>query len=188
MDTSPEPALPAQVSVEEKFLPEGSCITLCKLSSGPVETASLKALAQIFPGFSPDRVVMLYGEHSWLPRLAPPEEQAWIKAAGEYRQAQEIFKASGGLLLSLVTQCLVGGIYLVHGMAARYRLLYETAQVYPALSAELYERIFKTPYPHPVKAEAALTSGIVTHVTNPKSLDNILSALLHKPGSNSPLP
>ena len=112
-----------------------------------------------------DTVAFLVSHHSELPTLIDIQQtHQWLSDAGLYRQAQCRFKQHGGLMVSMVTDTLIGGTYLVHGLAAHYRLILSNTRCYPSLEPSGYERIFHQPYPHPTEASYAEKSGLV-HTT-----------------------
>jgi hypothetical protein len=168
----------SQVSIEAVLLPDGTALRRCRVSSGMLSCENLLALTEAVETCPTGEGVLLESADVRLPNLTPPEEQAWILAAGNYRRVQEKFKAQKGILLSLVTETLIGGIYLVHGMAAWHRFVYDSAVIYPALPGETFEAIFQKPYPHSTSAEAALEAGIITAITSPEMfLSDLLGQL-----------
>lgn len=135
-------------------------------STGALGTNTLQAfthvLEQLADKSPQDSVALLVSHHSELPMLSDiAHTHEWLRDAGQYRQAQYRFKQRGGLLASLVTHTLIGGPYLVHGLAAQYRLALTHTHCYPSLDPGGFERIFHVPYPHPSDAEHAEKNGLI---------------------------
>ncbi len=167
-----------RVTYTLESLQSGLSLGILRLQKGPLglcELASLIALADSMP---PQTPLLLVTEHATVPKLRPGDEQDWILLAGQYRAWQHQFKQQGGKLASLVTECAIGGSYLVHGMGASIRLAYDHALFYPTLAQEHYEARFKTPYPHPTDAPTALAHQLITHIipkqTEPSALGELV--------------
>ncbi len=164
--------------IQTDTLSEGKSILRLAWETGPFSEVALNQFAQALERTPSSMPVLMVTHHADLPLLTQPVEQTWLLASGAYRTTQENFKARGGCLISLVTGCLIGGPYLIHGMAAQHRLAYTSTSVYPSLPAERYESLFKHPYPHPTKAQVALEKGVLTQLTSPHELTDTLSSLL----------
>ncbi len=149
-----------------------------KAGTGNLTYFMLATLNDALTKIPPELPVVLQSEALTLPTLRPVEERDWLIQAGIFRRTQERFKIRGGLLVSVVTRQLLGGTYLVFGMAAQHRLIIEGAIAYPSLSAEAFEQIFHRPYPHSTEAKAALSSGLVTEIAPAAGLHSRLMQLL----------
>lgn len=174
----PEPPFSPQVCHTMERLENGMSLVRLRLLPGPVAVESWQMLHHCMQHLPTELPVLLESACSTVPMLSPPEEQAWIVAAGAYRRAQETFKAQGGTLLSLVTECLVGGTYLIHGFAAQHRLIDEEAKVYPTLHPDRYEAIFRQTYPFSASPAHAHQAGLVTVLTGAKRLKDDLRRYL----------
>lgn len=168
------------VEITEVTLPCETVLIRLNLYEGPLHMESLAVLNQTLSAIPPRIPVLLQSFYSSLPMLQPSQEQEqeWILAAGAYRLTQERFKAAGGTLISLVTSCLVGGTYLIHGMSARHRFVYPEVTIYPSLPPERYESVFQKPYPHATTPKAALQAGIITEIITVDAFHHRLAEIL----------
>jgi hypothetical protein len=157
--------------------------TTLTVTAGPLGLAELTQLLNLATSLTPDQPVLLVSEYALVPQLTPPEEQTWILTAGEYRAWQHQFQAAGGKMASLVTDCAIGGTYLIHGLGTSVRLAYDHARFYPTLSEEAYVARFQKPYPHPTDIRMALETHLITHAipatTSVSALTDLVIFLLH---------
>lgn len=167
--------------IDKLELPDGASVTRFTLPKGKVSLEVLEQFADALDS-QPETVPVMMVTHSSLPPGPedPVPDWQWLEVAGRYRQAQERFLNRGGQLISLVTDTLVGGIYLIHGMSAQLRLIFEGAKVYPAMTPEAFEDHFNEPYPHDDSAQEALKHNLVNRVISPEQLDEVLSNSLDR--------
>lgn len=173
-------ATPEPFKITQEPLAEGLCLVRLELLGGPVDAQSWRAFTRALLPLTAQTPVLLETHQAAMPQLKPPEEQEWVLAAGAYRQAQEVFKARGGVLFSMVHGVLIGGVYLVHGLGASHRWIDAGAEVYPALPAEAYQRVTRRPYPHPVTASKALDAGLVTAVMEAGRFDSSMPQIIRE--------
>lgn len=114
------------------------------------------------PGFAPDVLA---------------EERGLVFFVGHYRRCQQEWRDAGNTIISAIDDVAVGGVYLIHGMAASTRLATPQTRFYGALPPEVSEAAG-----FGVKLDTldkALEIGLVTGIVErPAMKDALATALL----------
>jgi len=97
------------------------------------------------------------------------ERQGLVFEAGNYRAVQQQRKDTGGLILSYVEEIAVGGIYLMHGLSAQYRVAAENTIFYDTV-----------PSRPPVPLQQVKARGLLDEIVPLGTLELWLTTLLSK--------
>jgi hypothetical protein len=97
------------------------------------------------------------------------EQQGLVFEAGHYRSLQQQRKEEGGLILSYLEEIAVGGIYLMHGLSAQYRVAAENTVFYDTV-----------PSRPPVPLHQVETRGLLDEIIPIGTLELWLTTTLNK--------
>ncbi len=119
------------------------------------------------PGFRPDPAY---------------EAAGMILDAGRYRRLQQEFRDRGGRLVAVAHRIVVGGTFMVHGLAAPHRLVTQGSVIYGALPPSatqtvLGEDVAVAP-PGGQSLQQAISLGLFTEAVPLDGLVNRLKSLL----------
>lgn len=103
--------------------------------------------------------------------------------AGLYRSQQEVFKASGGQLISVASQVIVGGTYLIHGLSADIKLSTSDTRFYGAKPPLDISKILQQPLSdeETLLLSDAVEKKLITTIVEQDCLKATLEKLIEKP-------
>jgi hypothetical protein len=148
--------------------------TYAYLNLGPrlASCADIQALIQFLKETSTARPLLLLSSCPGFELSLSEEAEGLVFYAGAYRALLQERKASGGLILSYIEQIAVGGVYLMHGLAAQHRAAAEGTLFYDTV-----------PSRPPVTLAQAQARGLLDQIIPQHLLESWLLAAVEQHGA-----
>jgi|GEM_PF-2119762 len=139
------------------------------LGPRPINGMDIQSCIQFLGGLPVAHPLLLLSNCPGFALSIEDEQQGLVFKAGNYRAVQQQRKDTGGLILSYVEEIAVGGIYLMHGLSAQYRVAADNTVFYDTV-----------PSRPPVPLQQAKARGLLDEIIPTGTLELWLTTLLSK--------
>jgi hypothetical protein len=152
----------------------GFTYAYASLGPRPIGVSDVKLLIHVLKSLPERLPLVLLSCCPGFTLSSTEETQGLVFYAGAYRALQQQRKANGGLILSYAAQVAVGGIYLMHGLAAQRRAAAEGTVFYDTV-----------PSRPAVALAQAQARGLLDAIIPPSALESWITAELAESGPQS---